>query len=138
MPASSTRMSTAGSSTPAHASQPLTLPPLKTADAPHDGCNVPPSIVPSRCSSISRTRDASPERQLSVETPQSKGLETTGCGSSNIEAPAYKAASGFLLGTWEALSPSSGPIIYCHFRRKAAYRLVYNSNKGDSNTDCDS
>ncbi|KAJ3454766.1 hypothetical protein MRS44_013366 [Fusarium solani] len=123
------------SATSARTSQPLILAPLETVEAPDNGGDVLLSVIPSRCSSISRTRDAFPERQLSLGTPQGHGLETNCCGTSDAEAKAFEGTSGSSPGTRMTSSPSLGLVTRHCPRRKAAHRLIPYDNDGDSDAD---
>ncbi|KAH7124600.1 hypothetical protein EDB81DRAFT_811071 [Dactylonectria macrodidyma] len=122
------------SATSARTSQLLIIAPLETVEAPDNSGDVLLSVIPSHCSSIPGTRDASPERQLSLGTPQGHGLETNRCGTSDTEAKAFEVTSGSS-PTRMTPSPSLGPVTRRRSRRKVAHRLMPYDNGDDSDAD---
>ncbi|KAL6410034.1 hypothetical protein AUP68_06443 [Ilyonectria robusta] len=124
--------------TPARASQPPTLAPLDTDDALCEGDDMSVSAAPSRHNSIPRTRDASPQRQPSFETPQGEDHRTSGRGSEDAEARVLsKGAPQPSLGARASPSPPLGPITRRHAHRQAMRRLVqYNDdNSSDAGSE---
>ncbi|KAH6884989.1 hypothetical protein B0T10DRAFT_99125 [Thelonectria olida] len=111
---------------------------LETVEVPNKSGDLPLSAALSRCSSISRARDATSKTQLSPEAAQSQDHTATGWGSSDVETQAHEASFGLSSGTQEASYPSQEPMMRRHSHRQAAHRSTRYDDDSDSNADGDS
>ncbi|KAH7111544.1 hypothetical protein EDB81DRAFT_671260 [Dactylonectria macrodidyma] len=121
--------------TPACASQPPTLTPLDTDDAPCRGDDMSVSATPSRQNSIPGAGDVSPQRQPSFETPQGQDHETSDRGSEDVEAHVLsEGAPQSSSGARASLSRPLGPITRRRARRQAVHRLAQDDDDISSDT----
>ncbi|KAH7112396.1 hypothetical protein EDB81DRAFT_315718 [Dactylonectria macrodidyma] len=119
--------------TPACASQPPSLAPLDTDDAPCRGDDMSVSATPSRQNSIPGARDASPQRQPSFETPQGQDHETSDRGSEDVEAHVLsEGAPQSSSGARASPSRPLGPITRRRARRQTVHRLVQDDDDSSS------
>ncbi|KAH8654689.1 hypothetical protein BGZ61DRAFT_541377 [Ilyonectria robusta] len=129
--------STPESPTPACASQPSTPAPLNMDDALCRGDDTSVSAAPSRHNSIPGTRDVSPQRQSSFETPPGRDHRTSGRRSEDAEARILsEGAPQPSLGACASPSQPLGPKMRRHAHRQAMHRLVQDDD--DSSSDAGS